>query len=66
MSNRTQLSSDIFRLIVYQTAPKFKKYFSYRFPSNSSSTGDVGQLALEFEEEMDRKLSKRGAPKKRA
>jgi hypothetical protein len=27
---------------------------------------DVGQLALDFEEEMDRKLSKRGAPKKRA
>jgi hypothetical protein len=27
---------------------------------------DVGQLALEFEEEMDRKLAKRAAPKKRA
>ncbi|KAK0570450.1 hypothetical protein LWI29_001312 [Acer saccharum] len=26
---------------VYQTAPKFKKYFSYCFPSDSSSTGYI-------------------------
>ncbi|KAK0571553.1 hypothetical protein LWI29_017999 [Acer saccharum] len=43
-------------------------YPDYNLRSSSSQVGetDVGQLALEFEEEMDRKLSKRGAPKKRA
>ncbi|KAK0599741.1 hypothetical protein LWI29_008160 [Acer saccharum] len=53
---------------LYEFCDDVPLYPDYNSRSSSSQVGetDVGQLALEFEEEMDRKLSKRGAPKKRA
>ncbi|KAK0571531.1 hypothetical protein LWI29_017595 [Acer saccharum] len=53
---------------LYEFCDDVPLYPDYNSRSSSSQVGetDVGQLALEFEEEMDRKLSKKGAPKKRA
>ncbi|KAK0602741.1 hypothetical protein LWI29_036589 [Acer saccharum] len=53
---------------LYEFCDDVPLYPDYNSRTSSSQVGetDVGQLALEFEEEMDMKLSKRDAPKKRA
>ena len=53
---------------LYEFREDVPLYPDYNSRSSCSQVGgtDVGHLALDFEEEMDRKLSKRGAPKKRA